>query len=494
VRAALFSWRFFKSILDPLRSALIIPALTTAIMAYSSTEKKVPPPRPIQINLHSRGLCFFMLDGVLKCTRLKRAFLMHRTLRFSLILSAIAASSVALAADLPSRRTQILSSVPAANWEGFYAGTFLSVGQALYHASQTVGRADSGFGSNMGMLAGYNLQNGAWVYGLEGDIALNVMRKTNSGVTGLVAHESELLDSGHLRARLGYELGDILPYAAAGVTYAQGSVRIGEKGAVKTHYGFNLGVGLDWRVQLPILGWSVLRAEYVYDRLSSANYIYDSSLTSVRLRPDTHLLRAAFIYTPNDHSWSAPASEADWAGNYAGFIAGYGNANFRTKSSTARQKLSSDGGMGGIYAGRNFTFDRWVVGYEGATMLNALKGTGTVPGTSDAMKIRNYLETDLRVRAGYSAGRFLPFIAAGHSNGRSEQTDSATLSKRTNVSTNAWNVGAGVDYMLTDRISTRIEYLHAKSWNYRSVDLNSASLGQSRSSDQVRAGLAWHFH
>ncbi|MEN9708451.1 MAG: hypothetical protein RIQ68_859, partial [Pseudomonadota bacterium] len=105
-----------------------------------------------------------------------------------------------------------------------------------------------------------------------------------------------------------------------------------------------------------------------------------------------------------------------------------------------------------------------------------------------------YYETSLRGRAGYAFGRFLPFFAAGISNGRSEQMDRTSLSKRVNVSTNAWNVGAGLDYMLTERLSTRVEYLRSTSWKDVDLDLNSTAMRQSRSTNMVRAGLAWHFH
>ncbi len=411
----------------------------------------------------------------------------------SLTCAALVLGGVAHAADLPSRQAAPLSPLPAANWDGFYAGTFVSAGQARFQSSQTGSSTDKASGSNVGMLAGFNFQTGSWVYGVEGDLALNAMRTSTVGTGGLVAHETELLDSAHLRARAGYDLGAFLPYVAAGATYAQGSVRVGEKGAVKTHYGFNLGTGLDWRVQLPIVGWSVLRAEYVYDRLNQSTYAYDTG-SSLRMRPDAHVIRAAFIYAPDDRNWRAPSFDADWAGGYAGFIAGYGHASVQTKTATASESLTADGALGGLYAGRNFVFGRTVLGFESATMLSGLEGSGKTPGTTNTFSYRNHFETTLRGRAGYAMGRFLPFVALGVSNGRSEQTDLPTLAKRARVSTTAWNLGAGLDYMLTERLSSRIEYAHTRSFKDADLDLNAAALRQSRSTDLVRAGLAWHFH
>lgn len=412
----------------------------------------------------------------------------------SISLAAVLLSGLAHAADLPSRRAPILTPVPVAHWDGFYAGTFLTLGQARFDSYQTAGRSVSDFGSNMGALAGYNFQRGPWVMGLEGDLAFNKMSKRNTGVSGtLAAHDAELLDAVHLRARAGYDMGDFLPYAAAGFSYAQGGVRVGDQGAVKTHLGFNAGAGLDWRVELPILGRSVLRAEYVYDRFSKETYSYDPA-ASLTMRPDAHLFRFGFINVPKDDSWRAPAFDADWSGSYGGVLTGFTNAHVKTKTASASKTLNADSALGGIYAGRNFAFGRWIVGLDSAAMLTGMKGTGVVPGTTDTMSYRSYYETSLRGRVGYSFGRYLPFFAAGISNGRSEQTDRTTLSKRVSVSTNAWNVGAGVDYMLTERLSTRIEYLRSTSWKDVDLDLNSTSMRQSRSTNMVRAGLAWHFH
>ena len=85
-------------------------------------------------------------------------------------------------------------------------------------------------------------------------------------------------------------------------------------------------------------------------------------------------------------------------------------------------------------------------------------------------------------------------IAAGAAVGRSEQSDAATLSHRDKITTSAWTIGAGVDYMLMEQVSARIEYLHQPSWKNTDVDLNGVPMSQSRSADSVRAGLAWHFH
>ncbi len=409
--------------------------------------------------------------------------------------------ALASAADLPLRTAPpLFTAVPVANWQGFYAGSFFAGTQAHYQASQIASRGVTKTGHTTGMLAGYNFQSGGLVYGLEGDLGMNFLRTDNGGVSGgLVAHSAESLYSAHLRGRIGYDLGAFMPFVAGGLMYNESYVRVSSgldaKGAVQDKIGWTLGAGLDWKVPLPIVGETILRAEYLYEGIPSSTYRYDPALAPVQMKSGVQYLRAALIYTPSLQGWRAPPMEiADWAGAYAGVLAGYGNASAQTRAAAGTQKLSADGALGGLYAGRNFTFGRLVAGWEGSSVLTAWNGEGIVPGTLDRQSYRNYFESDLRARAGYAFGRFLPFVAAGASWGRSEQSDRASLSHKGRVSSNAWTVGGGVDYMIAERVSARLEYLHHKTWKDSDLDLNGASMQQSRSADLVRAGLAWHFH
>lgn len=121
--------------------------------------------------------------------------------------------------------------VAVANWAGFYVGGHAG---AQYDAATTIdsiqlangqngqnGQGGGGGGGGGGVAvarldddarfagglhAGYNWQNRAWVYGLEGDVTFGESDKR------------QLLASG--RARLGYASGALLFYGTAGVAYA----------------------------------------------------------------------------------------------------------------------------------------------------------------------------------------------------------------------------------------------------------------------------------
>jgi outer membrane immunogenic protein len=425
---------------------------------------------------------------------------MNLSLKLGLCLFVLS-PALGFAADLTGRMAApVFSDSPVSTWGGFYAGTFLSGSRSQVESSSQGARLGvSRNGHGRGLLAGYNVQSGRYVFGLEGDLLQNYGKAKFASAGALVAHDAQALHTAHLRGRFGYDLGTFLPFVAGGIAYQDSSISVpigaDALGANRTGAGWTLGAGVDWKVPLPILGMATLRTEYLYDHLPSRDFRYDPAAAAIGVTSSAHQLRAALIYTPSLRGWRAPQVDtADWAGAYAGVLAGSGKDRVRTATTGSSTSLDADGGLGGLYAGRNFVFGHLVAGWEGATMLSSLKGDGVVPGTANVQRYRDYFSTDIRARAGYAFGRFLPFVAAGAAVGRSEQSDAATLSHRDKITTSAWTIGAGVDYMLMERVSARIEYLHQTSWKNTDVDLNGVPMSQSRSADSVRAGLAWHFH
>ena len=137
----------------------------------------------------------------------------------ALFVAAASVSIAARAADLPSRTPppSFLAPAPVATWAGFYAGSIYGWGFAQVTSRQTASSSVSLNGQTGGGLIGSNWQSGPLVYGLEGDITLHLIRGDMAGVPGLVASHVNTLYTGRVRARLGYDLGDFLPFAAAGV-------------------------------------------------------------------------------------------------------------------------------------------------------------------------------------------------------------------------------------------------------------------------------------
>jgi opacity protein-like surface antigen len=92
-------------------------------------------------------------------------------------------------------------------------------------------------------------------------------------------------------------------------------------------------------------------------------------------------------------------------------------------------------------------------------------------------------------------GRFLPFFAAGLDFGSSQQVDAATGNTRGNLPVLASTVGAGVEYMASDLVALRAEYLHSHSLLDESTRLDSdACCNQTRAANSFRLGAAYFFH
>jgi outer membrane immunogenic protein len=306
-----------------------------------------------------------------------------------------------------------------------------------------------------------------------------------------------------LRLRLGYDAGTFLPYVAVGVAtariYEAGDTWPNvEWGQTREATGLSIGAGLEWRFAAPILGPLVVRGEYVLDAYPAQSYATFAGLGQQPIRTSAieQFVRVGLIdYI--DPSWrpSADAGSFDWSGAYGGVLAGALWAQPRTSYSGTTTSDSAAGPAAGVFAGRNFLFGPWMLGWEGVVEATNVTGTGPQPSIA-AVKFNNYFETDARLRAGYAVGRFLPYVTAGLDYGRSEQTDLATGSYRGRIPSDGAAVGAGVEYGFGDRWTARLEYLY--DWSIGSewtrLDAGTIALDQTRPAQTLRAGLAYYFH
>jgi opacity protein-like surface antigen len=414
------------------------------------------------------------------------------------VVAAVLSSAGAWAADLPSKAAPpILSATPVANWSGFYAGSFVGGSFNSFATRETAAASGTAFGGTTGALIGYNFQSGAIVFGVEGDIGSNYGRQRFSAKPGLVANQIDSIYAMHARARIGYDMGRFMPFLAAGFAYNRAEqyrqAPLEFDGQTRNLSGWTIGGGVDAKIELPILGPSILRAEYLYEGMQSATYDLNGPL--VRTSMGTHYARLALISTVGEN-WRAPsvANPPDWSGSYVGAIVGDTGQRLTTKGLGVADGFSANGAMGGIYTGHNWMFGKTMLGIDSATMLANIDGHGAEPGAA-AVRYRDFFESDFRGRVGYAIGRFLPFAAAGLAFGSSEQIDNLTGNAKGDLPTIGGTLGAGVDYMVTDRIAVRAEYLYAHSLVKESTHLeNDTCCNQSRSSNSVRVGAAYFFH
>lgn len=184
-------------------------------------------------------------------------------------------STTAFAADLPSRKGPIYAPVaaPVFTWSGFYVGANVGYGfvrddvVGVMHPGLlgSIGNARSN-GVLGGLQAGYNIQSGSLVYGLEGDMQLSAQKKTVTNT--LAGYTAQMKDPafGTIRARLGYAMGNTLLYATGGVAFTNVKARLTDNilllsdSSNEWRTGWTAGAGVEYAFTN---NWST-KLEYLY--------------------------------------------------------------------------------------------------------------------------------------------------------------------------------------------------------------------------------------
>ncbi|MDX7950079.1 outer membrane beta-barrel protein [Lichenihabitans sp. Uapishka_5] len=217
----------------------------------------------------------------------------------------VATVAAASAADLPMRSAPPAPyyAAPVYSWTGFYVGAnlggaFDNKSGALspngFSAPLATSSSDSDSGFIGGGQAGYNWQNGTFVYGVETDIDYINLGGSGSTSTSSTNFNSATLTTrredgdgflGTLRGRLGYAGFDrTLLYVTGGLAYgdfgsrytgatftnAQGltTATYGVSGNDDVRVGWTIGAGLEYAITPNIS----VKGEYLYADLGRKNY------------------------------------------------------------------------------------------------------------------------------------------------------------------------------------------------------------------------------
>jgi len=193
-------------------------------------------------------------------------------------------AGAAMAADI---------SAPAVyDWSGFYTGIY-GAGVSGDLNWDVVGGANGSFGVDgfrLGGLAGYNMQSDDIVFGVEGDIGF--FDVDGSGAGGQI-DDFDIEPEGRVRARLGMAMDNVMPFIAGGVSIGDADATLPIPGGgndSQTHWGFNVGVGVDMAFSDTLIG----RVEYIYDNYGSERYSYPGG--DVDFDWDSNTVRAALIW------------------------------------------------------------------------------------------------------------------------------------------------------------------------------------------------------
>jgi len=195
----------------------------------------------------------------------------------------------------------------------------------------------------------------------------------------------------------------------------------------------------------------------------------------------------------------APAPVAapfSWTGFYLGANAGglwsrdtvdaSGGYNFGSLSITSDRRDPS-GVVGGVQAGYNYQFQRFVVGVEGDLDWSSAKSDFSYPGyfqflssaaATHSAKLPFF--ADLRGRVGYAFDRFLPYVTGGvvfaDVNNKLSDPGGGIFTTVYPVSlgrssATGWTIGGGVEYAIDSHWSVKAEYLYmqfpnvTRTWN-----------------------------
>lgn len=205
---------------------------------------------------------------------------MKNTIRASAAAILLAsAAGVAAAADLPRGSAPYYAPAPSGiyNWSGFYAGVNLG-----YEWGKVTNSGINPSGVAGGAQAGYNWQNGQFVFGGETDIQLSGADDT------FAPWKFSNPWFGTLRGRVGYAFSNILAYATGGLAYGNLKAESGNLSEDKTQLGWTLGAGMEVGLAP---NWSA-KVEYLYMDLGNRFY----SITGVENGLQSSVLRLGVNY------------------------------------------------------------------------------------------------------------------------------------------------------------------------------------------------------
>jgi outer membrane immunogenic protein len=158
------------------------------------------------------------------------------------------------------------------------------------------------------------------------------------------------------------------------------------------------------------------------------------------------------------------SSQYDWTGFYVGLEGGYGfgNAVHSFSNGAPTDNSRPQGIIGGGFVGYNFQSGPVLFGVEADAELANLNGSFvnlTGISSQGASNLKN--QEDLRLRIGLPHDRFLPYLAGGLALGNARFNGGPAggpICCGYDASLTGYTLGAGVEYAISDRIVTRLEY------------------------------------
>jgi len=181
---------------------------------------------------------------------------------------------------------------------------------------------------------------------------------------------------------------------------------------------------------------------------------------------------------PAATEYTAPAG--NWSGAYVGGAATYDFGKF-TGSTEGRDAK----GLGGsVYGGYNFQNGQIVYGGEADIGYNGEDGNAGA-GLTGTQGVNG----SIRGRVGYDMNPFLLYGTAGLAVANHELEDGASNDERIAA---GYTVGAGVEAMVTNNITARVEYRYSD-YQKRDFELSSGTISKGFDDHSVKVGMGVKF-
>lgn len=187
----------------------------------------------------------------------------------------------------------------------------------------------------------------------------------------------------------------------------------------------------------------------------------------------------------------AQTANTAWKGFYAGLNAGglFGSTSATFGGPAGPGGFSGSGGgfAGGGQVGYNYLLGPVLLGgeidFQGSTYAGGVGGGGPF-GPISATERTPWFST-LRARIGYPVGSVMPYVTGGAVWG--QRTLDGPISASANYWT--WTVGGGVEGLIADRWSVKLEYLYMGTPSTSLLP----GLNETASGNLVRVGVNFHF-
>lgn len=448
---------------------------------------------------------------------------MKRILRGAAALAALALYS---GVNGTAQAAEITPPEPAYSWTGVYIGGYVGAGASVARAEAGLEVPEEfGFDADFkgiggegllgGGLVGFNWQvSESFVLGVQGDIGwTNIDAKLELGPFEAKAGP-DFIANASLRA--GYLVTpETLFYLIGGYSYAEYKLDLDGGNDFDQNYdGLHIGTGMETRLTDRLTA----RIEYRYTKFGGEDWDTDGI---IEITPAIHTGTLGIAYnlfpTAGEGQVATPAADivepqVSWTGFYVGANAGAGAVVNRITGDDVDAEFDGIGGeglLGSLMAGYNWQAgESFVLGIQGDIGLANLKSEldasldlgGTSIGISADAKLDWFASASLR--AGYlPSPETMLYVIGGYSYA-SYNLDgeifadvpqgpdpSENFSEKQNY--DGLHVGAGIESMLTDNLTARVEYRFTQ---YGKEDWGIDGLEVAPSVHTGTIGIAWLFN